>query len=396
MKAVILAAGKSTRTYPLTLTRHKALLRVLEKPILRHNLEALYGLVDEAIIVVGYLKEGIQAAFGSSFMGIRLTYVDQEEAQGTAHALYQARHLAGDRFIVMNGDDIYHRDNIRACLKHRLSVLGKRVRDLQGMGVWTVDALGKITGYAEKPEEFVSDLSNCGLFVMDGSIFPEIERLKKSPRGEYELNEAVSNLSKAREIRYVEAPGYWLPMPYPWSLIEANQAMLSMMRETANHGHVESGVTIKGNAFIGPGTVLKAGTYIEGPAYIGRNCVIGPNAYIRPDTVIESGCRIRGEVVDSVIMRNTTAKHVSYIGHSVVGENVNYAGGTITADFRHDGKEHRAMINGTRVNTGRIKLGAFIGDKVKTGINTSIYPGRKIWPGKTTLPGQVVDRDITD
>jgi bifunctional UDP-N-acetylglucosamine pyrophosphorylase/glucosamine-1-phosphate N-acetyltransferase len=92
-------------------------------------------------------------------------------------------------------------------------------------------------------------------------------------------------------------------------------------------------------------------------------------------------------------MKNSTAKHFSYIGHSVIGEDVNIAAGTVTSDYRHDGKEHTTMINGRKIGTNRRKLGAFIGDNVRTGINTSIYPGRKIWPGMFTLPGEIVKED---
>ena len=64
------------------------------------------------------------------------------------------------------------------------------------------------------------------------------------------------------------------------------------------------------------------------------------------------------------------------------------------ANFRHDGKNHRSAIKGELVDTGRRKLGAIIADHVHTGINTSIYPGRKLWPHVETLPGAIVQRDI--
>jgi bifunctional UDP-N-acetylglucosamine pyrophosphorylase/glucosamine-1-phosphate N-acetyltransferase len=351
--------------------------------------------VDETIIIVGFRKEMIQAAFGDDFRGMRLTYLEQKEQLGTGHAVLQAKHLVGDRFIVMNGDDLFHRDNVKACLRYRMACIVQKVKDPSKFGVWTVDSDDRITGFAEKPKAFVSDLVNCGLYVLGREVFDELEKLGKSERGEYELNEAVNNMAKRAEVFCVEAVNHWLPIGYPWSILEANHKLLSEMKQSNIFGQVEPGVTVSGNVYIGPGTVIKAGTYMEGPAYIGKNCVIGPGAYIRPDTVIEDGCVIRAEVVDSVIMKNTVAKHFSYIGHSVIGEGVNIAAGTVTADYRHDGAEHKTIMNGKEIRTGRRKLGAFIGDGARLGINTSIYPGRKIWPGKTTLPGQVVDRDIT-
>lgn len=393
MKAVILAAGKSTRTYPLTLTRPKALLSIVDRPLLQFNLESLEGKVDEVILVVGHMKGMVKERFGPSFGGMRIRYVEQGEQLGTAHALLAAEPCLEGRFLVLMGDDIYQGEAVESMMKEECAVLVQEVRDPSRFGVWVGDR-GRVRGFAEKPVGSVSSLANCGMYVLDEGIFDCIRRLEKSERGEYELNEAVNEFAKANDVRIVDAENRWISVGYPWSILEAGQRILSGM-ENDIKGEVEEGVIIEGNVHIGPGTVVKNGTRIEGPAWIGKDCVIGPHAYIRPDTVIEDGCRVRAEVVDSLIMRNTTAKHHSYIGHSVVGEGCNIAAGTVTADFRHDGKSNWSVVNGKRIDTGRRKLGAFIGDRARTGINTSFYPGRKLWPGRTTLPGEVVKRDKT-
>lgn len=93
-------------------------------------------------------------------------------------------------------------------------------------------------------------------------------------------------------------------------------------------------------------------------------------------------------------MAKTSVGHLSYCGDSVVGTGVNFGAGTITANFRHDGANHSSMLAGQLVDTGRRKFGAVIGDGVHTGIHTSIYPGRKIWPGVSTRPGDIVNKDL--
>ena len=80
--------------------------------------------------------------------------------------------------------------------------------------------------------------------------------------------------------------------------------------------------------------------------------------------------------------------------YSVIGDRVNFGAGTIISNFRHDGKNHRSMVDGELVETGRRKFGAVIGDAVHTGIHTAIYPGRKMGPGTMTRPGEVVERDL--
>ena len=141
---------------------------------------------------------------------------------------------------------------------------------------------------------------------------------------------------------------------------------------------------------------------------IGEHCTIGPNAYLRSSTTIGNNCKIgfEVEIKNSVVFNNSAIPHLSYIGDSVIGEGVNVAAGSITANVRHDaglirssviknaGGEIREEIRGELVDTGLHKLGTILADGVKLGIRTLIYPGRKIWPGKTTLPGEIVTKDI--
>ena len=391
MQAVILAAGKSTRAHPLTINRPKPLIKIGDRTILQHNLEQLMGLVDEVIVVVGYRKEMIKDFLGNEFNDLKITYVEQDEQLGPGHAVKQAEGLIKDRFIVMNGDDLYSREDIETCVKHRYCLLVQEVEEPSQFGV-VVTENGLVKRIVEKPKEFISNLVNTGLYVFDKRIFDL--NLEKTERSEYEITDYVSWIAQKDKVYFESVKGCWIPITYPWSMLKANEYLLGKMQGQVIKGYVEDNVVIKGPMFIGEGTVIKGGTYIEGPVYIGKGCTIGPGAYLRPNSTIGDNCRIRAEVVDSIIMDNTTAKHFSYLGHSVIGENVNIAAGTITADYRHDGENHVSVVKGEKVDTQRRKLGAMIGDNVSTGINTIIYPGRKIWVEKSTLPGQVVKEDI--
>jgi len=392
MKAVILCAGRSTRTYPLTVRRPKALLMTGGKTIIEHILDSLEGLADEAVIVVGFGKEQIIKKLGNRYGNIAIKYAEQEEARGTGHALLQAEKFLGndERFMVLMGDNLYPRDSISECVSYGMSMLGQKVPNPLEFGIVESEG-GFLTKITEKPEEATSNLANTGFYVLNGRVFEALKSLEPSARGEYELTDAVNTLAKTMRIRCFYTKD-WVPIIYPWDLLAANRKILSGIRRRIN-GKLENHATVNGEVVVGSGTEIKSGTHIEGPVFIGENCVIGPNAYIRPDTSIGDNVRFRGEIVNSIIMDNTTAKHSCYIGHSVIGENVNIAAGTVTADFRHDGGQHAAMIKGRKIATGLTKLGAFIGDNVRTGINTSIYPGRKLWPDTTTLPGEIVTED---
>jgi UDP-N-acetylglucosamine diphosphorylase / glucose-1-phosphate thymidylyltransferase / UDP-N-acetylgalactosamine diphosphorylase / glucosamine-1-phosphate N-acetyltransferase / galactosamine-1-phosphate N-acetyltransferase len=390
MQAVILAAGKSTRTYPLTVHRPKVLLPLLDSTIIEHNLEQLTGLVKEVILVVGFKKEEIMKKLGTKYKDIPIRYVEQKEQKGTGHALLLSQKLIKGRFIMLYGDDLYSGDDLKRCIKHPYAILTKKVPDPERFGILKVRGK-RVIGIVEKPKEFVSDLINGGGFVMDKKLFST--KLQPTERGEYEATDLVTAFCKKNTVEYELVKDYYLPVGYPWHLLEANVLMLHRANNNERLGTVEEGAVVKGIVHLGKGSVIKSGSYIEGPVWIGDNCTIGPHAFLRPDTIILDNCRIRAEVFDALIMKDTTAKHQSYIAHSVIGEGCNIGCGTITADYRHDGKANMTVIHDKKIDSGRRKLGAFLGDGVKTGIGTLIYPGRKLWPNATTLPGEIVTTD---
>lgn len=391
MKALLLAAGKSTRTYPLTLTRPKPLLPLLGKTIIEHTLEQLIELVEEVILIVGYRQEMIREKFGAQFQGIELTYLEQKEPLGTGHAVMLAQNFVSERFLVLNGDDIYFREDIQRLLKHQHALLAAEHPQASQFGVLQTKE-NKVISIVEKPEGTGSALVNTGVYLLDQEIFSH--QLKPSPRGEYEITDYIGLLEG---INYEVAQHPWIPVSYPWSLLEACQPFLQNMK-TKILGEVSQQASIQGEFSLGEGSNIKAGTVIEGPVYIGKNTIIGPTAYLRPGTVIGDNCIIGHgvEVVESIIMNNTNCKHRSYVGYSVIGENCNLAGGFTTADFRHDGAEHPTVIKGQKTNSGRVKLGAFLGDHVRTGVGTVTLPGRKIWPNQTTMVGEVIREDVKD
>jgi len=389
--AIILAAGKSTRTYPLTVTRPKALLKVVNRTIIDHILDQLEGLVDEAVIIVGYKKEMIQEHLGNKHGSIKLTFIEQDEQLGTGHALLAAKGKVKGRFLMLAGDDLYSAEDLKRMFSHKYAALASKQEDPRRFGVYVLKK-DKPVGIVEKPDEPPSNLANTSCYMLDDTVFGMLEKLKKSKRGEYEVTDAINILASEGKLELELVLDYWHPISYPWNLLEANSHFLTKARRKIE-GEVGHNVTINGEVSIGKGTLVRDGTYIDGPVVIGKNCIIGPGAYIRPETSIGDNCNIRAEVFDTIIGDGCAAKHNCYIGHSVLGEDVNIGAGTVTSDYRHDGRNHITVVNDAKVDTNRRKLGSFMGDHVRTAINTSIYPGRKIWPWTGTLPGEVVTKD---
>ncbi|TKC08698.1 DapH/DapD/GlmU-related protein [Pedobacter frigoris] len=194
---------------------------------------------------------------------------------------------------------------------------------------------------------------------------------------------------------------YWndevFTIHYAWDLIKCQEKYAAEVVYCIDpKSTIEPLATLKGNVTVGAGTIIKNGVYIEGPVMIGENCTIGPNCYIRGNTSIGNNCRIGNavEVKNAIIGRGTNICHLSYFGDGIAGDRVNLGAGFINANLRHDAQEMTTMLNGNKVPTGRNKLGAIIGDDVHTGINSLVYPGRKIWPHLSTNPGEIVSKDI--
>lgn len=403
MQAVILVAGNSTRMHPLTVGKHKSLLKVAGKRIIEHQLDALLGVVDEAILVVGRITgEQIKSVMRDSYRSIALSYAVQEIPKGTLHAVLCAEQLLKDKFIVLMGDDWYSANDLRALADRKYGILACEVPNPQQFGVIIVDANKNFVDIVEKPAQPPTNLVSTGAFVLDKEVFKYVTQVAPSARGELELGDAVKELSKMFPVQVVSVKDFWKPCSYPWDLLAINELVLNdknFQQKISENKQcqyiIESGVKLKGFVSIGDGTIIKSGTYIDGPVVIGKNCVIGPQAHIRGATSIGDNCRIEFsvQVKNSVIGDYTCAAHHAYIGDSVVGDHVNFGNMTTTSNWRNDEAEIKSIYKGVLVPTGRTKFGAVIGDYVKLGCGTIINPGRKLWPKTTTIPNEVVTKD---
>ena len=405
MKAVVLAAGKGERLMPLTENRPKHLLPIGGKPLLEWILEGMVGAgVDEALLVTHYMEEQIKGYFGDGKrLGLELSYVRQEEMRGTADAFRMAEDFAGgEEFLGVYGDLFLPPEGfealIRARRKGETTMCVVPVDDPSRMGVVALEG-DRVTAIVEKPApgEEPSDLANAGMYVFQPGIFRLIDETGLSSRNEYEITDSLRALiDSSATLRAVTLPkGSWLDVGLPWNLLEANEKALSSM-ETSIEGDVEDGVHVQGPVRIAEGARVRSGVYIEGPVCIGSGSDIGPNCYLRPSTCIGADVRVGNacEVKNSIIMDGTRVPHLSYVGDSVIGERCNLGAGTITANIRFDKKNVKVEIKGEKIDSGRRKLGVFIGDDVQIGINVNLLPGVKVGAGAWIAPGLTVHDDV--
>jgi len=405
LKAIILSAGEGSRMRPLTLTKPKTMLPVAGKPIIQYNIESLRdnGITD-ILLIVRYKEEIVRNYFGDgSDFGVNISYKTQKDFLGTANAISYGEDFIDDSIIVLNGDIILDDEIIHEIIKkyNYLSpdtlMLLTEVEDPSAFGVVEIEN-GNIKNIVEKPkrEEAPSNLVNAGIYIFNKDIFDKIRETEISERGEYEITDSVSlQIEDNKTVIGHKTSKDWIDVGRPWELIEVNEELIGKLK-TEIKGTVEAGAVIHGEVFLDEGSVIKAGVYIEGNVYIGKNCDIGPNSYIRGNTYFGDNVHVGNavEIKNSIIMKNTNVSHLSYVGDSVIGSNCNIAAGTNIANLRFDNATIKTKIKNQKIDSGRRKLGAIIGDSVKTGINSSFSPGVKVGHNSTIGSGVLLYEDL--
>src|SRR5256712_1312507 len=304
MKAWILSAGEGTRMRPLTANLPKPLLPVGGKPFLARTIEALRDAgVTELAVLIGWQGRRVKEYFGrGDTFGVKLSYEEQEERLGTAHAIGMARgHVSGD-FLSVNGDVVFSAKAVRGLLGFHEEVKGPvmavaEVEDPAAFGVVELDG-DRVVGLEEKPKAPRSKLINAGVYLFPPDIFDLIDRTPKSPRGEYEITDTIRLLMEDRDVFAYRLPDPWIDVGRPWDLLAANAILMRSLKGRVD-GEVAKGATLAGEVVVEAGAKVLDGAYVQGPTFIGRGSGVGPDCFVRPATAIgrkwQVGKRVRGK-----------------------------------------------------------------------------------------------------
>jgi bifunctional UDP-N-acetylglucosamine pyrophosphorylase/glucosamine-1-phosphate N-acetyltransferase len=403
---LILAAGKGARLWPITADIPKTMIRVLKKPLLEWLVEGILPDARRIAIVVGYKRGVVENYFAAKPYADKIVFVEQREQRGTGHAVLQARDALADSdaFIIGSGDHFFapsFYELVRreaAKNENAFFFTAKGVDDVRELGVWRIDAGGRPTQIAEK-QGGGPGLANLNWARVPRDFFDYLERVRESPRGEIELTDAYAEFARRNDCGLVRYDGFWSGVEFFFHYLDANAFALRELMRDGIEGEVEEGAELKGKVFVGKGSVVRAGTRIEGPAFIGENCVIGPHAFVRGGTTIEDHCHIgSSEIKNSVVMSYSNAPHYTYIGDSVVCEDVNLGAGTTTANLRFDDAPIPIFDpkSGEKISSGRRKLGCVIGAQTRVGINASINCGVAIGRRCRIYPHTLVKANLPD
>ena len=299
---------------PLTFTRPKPVLNVAGKPIIVHAIETLKeaGISEIGIVVSEMTRPAVHQAT-EDLPGVTITFLEQHEMLGLGHAVLMGREWVGsDDVCVYLGDNLFQEGvsaYVELFMRERPdAVIGLvEVENPRAFGVAELDG-HRILRLVEKPVNPPSNFAVAGVYCFSNRIFEQLAALKISPRGEYEITDAIQALIDAGgTVLGQPVHGWWKDTGQPRDLIEANHLLLERLVGNVL-GSVEDS-RLSGPVVLAATAVVR-GSKIVGPAMIGEGVII-ENAYIGPFTSIGAGSVIRNaEVEHSVIEQQCVIEDV--------------------------------------------------------------------------------------
>jgi len=409
MQAVILAAGESSRFWPLN-QKHKSLIKIMGKPLICYTIEGLKrGGVRDIIIVQGpkrdiekelesnscYLKKARQ---------VKINYVIQHKPKGTGDALWQARNFIKGPFFLTGPHKVDLDDYFPKLLRkfkkntNRLLLVGVKTSHPWDFGILKLKG-NKIVKIVENPPK---GRASSDIKATETYFFPKkfLDYYKKVPQREENLIDTINLFIKEGKADFVLLNKEPASLKYPWDIFK----ILHILFESKNFKNkidssvfIGKNVIIEKRVFIGTKTKVLDGAIIKGPAFIGSNCIIGNNAVIRDYTNIENEALIGSfsEIKNSILQEDFHS-HSNYLGNSFFDKGCRVGVGTVTANRRLDRQNIEVKAKGEKIDTGHNYLGVVVGEDSKVGVNSSLMPGVLIGSHCFVGPHSLVMENIKD
>jgi NDP-sugar pyrophosphorylase family protein len=227
MKALVLAGGEGKRLRPLTDDRPKPMILLNGKPLLEYILNELPDAITEIIIIVGYKGEKIREYFGSEWKGKPITYIEQKERLGTAHAVHMARqYLSLEKFFLLNADDIGDKASFEQGMGYDYCLFVAEHEDPKRFGVVELNEDGvTLKRITEKPEHPATNLVSTGSMVLSPAIF-EIP-LVQHPNGEHYIVDSLAGVQKTLLINVIRQKS-WITVTFPED-VQKTEGLLKKM-----------------------------------------------------------------------------------------------------------------------------------------------------------------------
>lgn len=398
--AVVLAGGIGKRFWPLSV--YKPFVNFLGKPLIFHNLELLKTAgINKVILIVPPETEAFTLP---EISGLEIKTVIQKAPLGMADALLSAeKEVRGRSILVTNasdvvGESLYQKIG-RRIKENTMFTVGKETKVYHDVGYLRLEN-NKVVGISEKPGEGNEPSKYINLvfdFFPDPSgFFATLKNVSSSKDDAYE--QAYSTILKTVPAEMIDYDGFWQPLKYPWHILDIMDYFLknNLTEHRGRNVKIHDNVFIEGPVWLGDNVRIFENTKIVGPAFVGDNTVIGNNNVIRYSQLGDNCVTgFNTDITRSFIGSNSWF-HSNYVGDSVIEGNVSLGSGTVLANLRLDEGEVCSLVKDKKLNTGRNKLGAIIGQDTRIGVNTSVMPGVKIGKNSLVAAGIIIDRDVAE
>ena len=362
MKATILIGGEATRLHPLTYNIPKAMVPVLNTPLLEHVIRHIssHGIKD-IILAQSHFSQPVESYFGNgSQFGVKLRYIIEDIPLGTAGAVKNAEKYLDETFLVLNGDiftdlDITAMIAFHQAKKAKATIALTPVDNPTSYGLVETNARGRVTRFLEKPsrEQITTNMINAGTYILEPDT---LNRIPPQTNLSFERELFPLLLDQGEHIYAYPSAVYWIDIGTP-------EKYLQLHRDLLSGSSVQHSCPVGEEVVIGEQSSIDPTAQLKGPILIGSNCTIGHNVRLIGPVVIGSGGTIsEGAVIEaSVIWRNAHLGPGVNLRDSIIADNV-------------------------RLNANSIIHGSVLGDNVTVVSGAKLEPGSKIPPGTVVKP----------
>jgi mannose-1-phosphate guanylyltransferase len=347
MKAVILVGGLGTRLRPLTINTPKAMVPVINTPFLEYVARYLSRHhVRHIVLALSYLPKPIEDHFGDgSRFDIRLDYVLEKTAMGTAGAVKNTERFLDETFLVLNGDiftdlDLTAMLNFHRRKKSKATIALTPVDDPTSYGLIETAAQGRVSRFLEKPsrDQVTTNMINAGTYILEPEVLSHIP-----PQTNFSFEHQLFPflLDRGDPVYAFPSSGYWIDIGTPEKYLRLNNDLLNGKSEQYNYKPADRAPSAR----------------VTGPVVLDKNCTIGQDVGLSGPLVIGPGCQIaEGAVVEeSIIWRGVSIGSKAQVRRSVIA-------------------------SGCRLGAGSVVEDSVLGDNVTVADGHKLEPGSRLWP----------------
>jgi len=390
----LLAAGESSRMFPLSYNKHKTHFKLLGKSILQHAIESFLNNGFKNINVISSPNYDLDLVLDENILS-KVNVVYQEKPLGVGHALSLIKDYVSDLFFLANGYQLMTESlrDVVANTKEELLFV-KETDEPEKYGMVRVKE-DKVVDIVEKPSEWREEpLRVIGFYVLSKDFLHEYLMKERVYENHYSFEESIKKKAMREGISFVRYEHPTPTLKYPWDYLGYFKYLIRFLYPSHDI-YVLGESSISEHAYLDPtdGPVIidkdskiKEGVVIKGPVYIGRETLVGNNALIRESNVENNSIvGYNSEIARSILQSNAKI-HASYIGDSVIDASFRSGFGFVTANRRIDNKKIKVMIKNKVIEYKGKGLGIICGENVAVGSNSTSMPGTVIMPNTIIYP----------